>query len=123
MRISEDEFEAAVGKALASIPARFRSALDNVALAMADEPEGHELEALEHCGGSELLGLYQGVPLPARSTGYRGVMPDVITIFKGPHERVCSMREQLVRQIRITVLHELGHYFGFDDDWLHAHGY
>ena len=50
-------------------------------------------------------------------------MPEIITISKGPHERVCATRDDLRRQIRKTVLHELGHYFGFDDDYLHAHGY
>ena len=50
-------------------------------------------------------------------------MPDVITLLKGPHERLCSTPEQLRRQIRKTVLHEIGHYFGFDDEYLHAHGY
>ena len=113
MRISDDEFDAAVAEALDGVPERFKAA---------DEPTDRERGTMADPRG-ELLGLYQGVPLPQRTTGYSGVLPDIITIFKGPHERVCGSRAQLVGQIRKTVLHEIGHYFGFDDDYLHAHGY
>lgn len=122
MRISDDEFERAIEQALAELPDRFMRVLDNVGIAMADEPNERERAAM--CGAhAELLGLYEGVPLPQRFTGYSGVMPDVITLFKGPHERLCATPEQLRAQVRITVLHEIGHYFGFDDEYLHAHGY
>ncbi len=122
MKMSDDEFERAIEDALAGVPARFRQVLDNVGIAMAQEPNERELNTMCAAGG-ELLGLYEGVPVTRRTTGYSGVMPDVITIFKGPHERVCATRRQMVEQIRKTVLHEIGHYFGFDDDYLHAHGY
>ncbi|QOL35523.1 metallopeptidase family protein [Bifidobacterium lemurum] len=122
MRMTDDEFAAAVEEALDSIPERFREVLDNVGIAMADEPNERELASM--CGShGELLGLYEGVPITQRTTSYGGVMPDIITIFKGPHERVCSTRQQLVHQIGITVIHEIGHYFGLDDDYLHSHGY
>ncbi|OZG69398.1 Zn-dependent protease [Bifidobacterium eulemuris] len=122
LRMTDDEFAAAVEEALDSIPERFREVLDNVGIAMADEPNERELASM--CGShGELLGLYEGVPITQRTTSYGGVMPDIITIFKGPHERVCSTRQQLVRQIGITVIHEIGHYFGLDDDYLHSHGY
>ncbi len=122
MKMSDDEFERAIEDALAGIPARFRQVLDNVGIAMAQEPNERELNTMCAAGG-ELLGLHEGVPVTRRTTGYSGAMPDVITIFKGPHERVCATRRQMVEQIRKTVLHEIGHYFGFDDDYLHAHGY
>lgn len=122
MRISDDEFDRAVAEALDGVPERFKSVLDNIAITVADEPEPRELGTMEDPGG-ELLGLYQGVPLTRRTTGYSGVMPDIITVFKGPHERACRTRGQLIAQIRTTVLHEIGHYFGFDDEYLHAHGY
>ncbi len=122
MKMSDDEFERAIEEALAGIPARFGQVLDNVGIAMAQEPNERELNTMCAAGG-ELLGLYEGVPVTRRTTGYSGAMPDVITIFKGPHERVCATRRQMVEQIRKTVLHEIGHYFGFDDDYLHAHGY
>lgn len=120
--MTDDEFATTIEEALAGIPERFRRVLDNVGLAMADEPTERERATMEdQC--DELLGLYEGVPLPQRTTGYAGAMPDVITVFKGPHERICATHAEMVEQIRITVIHEIGHYFGFDDDYLHAHGY
>ena len=127
MHMSDDEFEVAVEEALANVPERFHRVFENVGVAVEDEPSERELSSAD-CdmadGGGELLGLYEGVPLPLRTaTGYGGVLPDIITVFKGPHERVCRSRAEMVRQIRLTVLHEIGHYFGFDDEYLHAHGY
>ena len=120
--ISDEEFEHEVEAAIDSLPDRFKRALDNVGIAVADEPNERERATMQRqC--DELLGLYEGVPITRRFTGYSGVMPDIITMYKGPHERVCATRDDLRRQIRKTVLHELGHYFGFDDDYLHAHGY
>ena len=119
---SDEEFEHEVETAIDSLPDRFKRALDNVGIAVADEPNERERATMQRqC--DELLGLYEGVPITRRFTGYSGVMPDIIPIYKGPHERVCATRDDLRRQIRKTVLHELGHYFGFDDDYLHAHGY
>ncbi|NMM99800.1 Zn-dependent protease [Bifidobacterium sp. DSM 109958] len=120
--MTDAEFESAVEEALAGVPERFRRALDNVCVAVADEPDEDERASMCDPDG-ELLGLYRGVPITERTTAYGGVMPDVITVFKGPHERVCRSRAEMVDEIRRTVLHELGHYFGFDDDYLHAHGY
>lgn len=122
MKMSDDEFERAIEDALAGIPDRFKQVLENVGIAMAQEPNERELGTMCDAGG-ELLGLYEGIAITRRTTAYSGVMPDVITIFKGPHERVCATRAQMVKQISKTVLHEIGHYFGFDDAYLHAHGY
>ena len=122
MRISEREFEQAVTEALTSVPQRFKDVLHNIAITVDDEPTPEQLRTMTH-GHGELLGLYQGIPITQRGTGYAGVMPDVITIFRGPHERVCSTHRELVVQIQKTVLHEIGHYFGFDDAYLHSHGY
>ncbi|EFA23232.1 metallopeptidase family protein [Bifidobacterium gallicum] len=123
MHMTEDEFAQAVHEALEQVPDRFQQALHNIAITVADEPTAQQKADTNCTDGGELLGLYQGIPLPQRTTGYAGVMPDVITIFKGPHERVCQTKDQMVHQIGITVLHELGHYFGFDDAYLHSHGY
>lgn len=122
MHMSDQEFESAVEEALATIPSRFTEALSNIAIAWDYEPTANELGGL-NCSDGELLGLYTGVPITQRTTSYSGVMPDMITIFKGPHERVCATRQDMVEQIGKTVIHEIGHYFGFDDDYLHAHGY
>ncbi|NEG96880.1 Zn-dependent protease [Bifidobacterium sp. SMB2] len=122
MHISDQDFENAIEEALSLLPERFHRALANIGIAMDDEPNERELATMEDPHG-ELLGLYEGIPLPQRTNSYGGVMPDIITIFKGPHERICNTHEELVTQIRKTVMHEIGHYFGFDDDYLHAHGY
>ncbi len=122
MRMSDDEFESVLEEALDAIPERFKQALNNIAIAWDYEPNARELATMEHSGG-ELLGLYTGVPITKRTTSYSAVMPDVITIFKEPHERTCPSHEAMVEQIGKTVIHEIGHYFGFDDGYLHAHGY
>lgn len=122
MHISDDEFERAIEQVLDDLPERFARVLENVGIVVADEPNERELATMSNpCG--ELLGLYEGIPITKRTTGYSGVMPDVITLFKGSHERVCSTQAELRQQIRKTVLHEIGHYFGFDDEYLHSHGY
>lgn len=123
MHISDEEFESAIEEALAGIPDRFRNALSNIGIAWAYEPDDRERGTMEHPDDDELLGLYEGVPLTERTSGYGGVMPDIITVFKGPHERLCDSREMMVAEIRTTVIHEIGHYFGLDDDYLHAYGY
>ncbi len=129
-RMSDDEFESVIEEALESIPEKFLEALENVAIVMEDEPGEYHLEALEapdFLGASyfddELLGLYDGIPLTERDDYYDGDIPDVITIFKGPHERSFASREQVVEEIGKTVIHEIGHYFGIDDERLYEMGY
>ena len=74
--------------------------------------------------GGELLGLYVGVALPDRGDGYGwGSLPDRIYLFSGPIQRLSRTREEVVEQIRVTLLHEIGHYFGIDDDRLHELGW
>lgn len=129
-RMTDSEFESAVEEALERIPERFLDALENVAVVVEDEPNGYHLDALDDpdCLGAsmvddELLGLYDGVSLPDRADGYDGDIPDVITVFKGPHERCFGSREEVVEEIGKTVVHEIGHYFGIDDARLHEMGY
>lgn len=75
-------------------------------------------------GPDELFGLYEGIALTERGEDYGMCpVPDVITIFKGPHERSFDSREQVVQEIGKTVIHEIGHYFGLDDDKLYEMGY
>lgn len=122
--MTDEEFEGAVQEALDGMPDQFMDALENVAIMVQDEPEAYQLEELgaEDAPG-ELLGLYEGVNLLERADGYDMDLPDVITIFKGPHERLFSSRDEVVSQARKTVIHEIGHYFGLDDDRLHEMGY
>jgi predicted Zn-dependent protease with MMP-like domain len=115
------EFERVVGEALDSLPKRFADLVENVVIAVEDEPSEEDLEALaddghdEAEGEAELLGIYRGVALTERSHDMT-LLPDEIAIFRGPINRICRTRAEAVREVRETVIHELGHYFGLDDD-------
>ncbi len=109
-----DEFDTLVGEALDSIPAALGKAMRNVGVFVEDESPA---------GMPELYGLYQGIPLTERGDWYAGVLPDRITIYRGPVLRHCYTRDQVVEQIRITVVHEVAHHFGIDDHTLGEHGY
>jgi predicted Zn-dependent protease with MMP-like domain len=102
------EFDRIVERAFAGIPARFRVRMKNVALVVEPEPPPMP-------GGGTLLGLYQGRPLTARSVFESFAMPDRITIFQGPHERMARSPEHLERLVEETVWHEIAHYFGMDE--------
>lgn len=98
------EFDELVEKAMTVIPARFRRKLSNVAFIVEAEPPR-----------PGLLGLYQGRPLPRRSTGDSFTLPDRITLYQGPHERLARDRHDLLRLVRDTIWHEVAHYFGMDE--------
>jgi predicted Zn-dependent protease with MMP-like domain len=120
VQVSEDEFESLVADALDSIPEELAEEFDNVAVVVEDWPTTEQL------GGRSgtLLGLYEGVNVTRRSPlGYAGVMPDRITIFKGPLCARARDRDELAAQGRVTVLHEVGHYFGLDDRRLRELGW
>ena len=120
MQVSEDEFESLVADALDEIPEELASELRNVAVVVEDWPTTEQL----HGRSGTLLGLYEGIDTTRRSPlGYTGVMPDRITIFRGPLSARARTREELAAQVRVTVLHEVGHYFGLDDDRLHELGW
>lgn len=110
---SDEEFEQLVEQAVVAIPERFATHLNNVAFLVDDEPSREQLGrgGLLH-GRGTLLGLYEGIPLPARNGGYSGVVPDVITVFRRPHEWVARDAEDLRRLVHETVWHEVAHYFG-----------
>lgn len=108
------EFERLVEEALASLPPQFAELLDNVAVVVEEEPGDDDLEALED-PDNELLGIYRGVALTRRSHDMLPMLPDQIAIFRGPILRVARSRRDAVDEIRDTVIHELGHYFGLHD--------
>src|SRR5690625_1065265 len=114
MPLSSEEFEDAVGDALDSIPPALTAMMDTVVVLVEDDPPADELQ---------LLGLYEGVPLTERDSGWAAVLPDSITIFRNPLIAMTDTREELVRQITITVVHEIAHHFGIDDDRLDALGW
>jgi predicted Zn-dependent protease with MMP-like domain len=115
--LSREEFEAAVADALDAMPADLMRQLDNVAFFVEDEPAP---------GEPELLGLYEGVALTERDNGWGMVnlnLPDRIVLFRGPLMRLCADREELLTEIQVTVVHEIAHHFGIDDDRLHDLGW
>ena len=118
--MSPQEFDRLVAEAYAHIPARFRKRLKNVALLMEAEPSPQQLSRNRVARGSTLLGLYEGRPLTTRSVFEPFAMPDRITIFQGPHERLARSTEDLVRMVQDTVWHEVAHYFGMDEAQVRA---
>jgi predicted Zn-dependent protease with MMP-like domain len=113
--MSAAEFEAAVGDALDEVPADLMALLDNVVFLVEDEPPADD---------PDLLGIYDGVPLTERGDAWAsGSLPDRITIYRGPLTRMCEDRDELLDEIAITVVHEIAHHFGIDDDRLHELGW
>jgi predicted Zn-dependent protease with MMP-like domain len=115
--LSRAEFERVVNEALESLPKRFAQMVENVVIAVEDEPSDEDLESIDDDGDddSELLGIYRGVALTERTHDMQ-LLPDEIAVFRGPINRVARTRDEAVREVRETVIHELGHYFGLDDD-------
>jgi predicted Zn-dependent protease with MMP-like domain len=111
-------FEEIVESAVEGLPPELANLIDNVAILVEDWPE--HSEPLAH--GGTLYGLYEGVPLTRRGMDYHGALPDRITIFRGPLERDFPP-EELEEQVRVTVVHEVAHHFGFDDGQLDELGW
>ncbi len=111
-------FEQLVEDALADLPGDFADKLDNVSVVIEDLATPEQLAQVEMNDPHQLLGLYEGVPLPRRARGYAGALPDRISIFRVPIEEMCRTDEQVRKLVRDTVMHELGHYFGMDDEML-----
>lgn len=115
--LTRAEFEGVVGEALDSLPKRFADLVENVVVSVEDEPGDEDLQSGEDDAeaDTELLGIYRGVALTDR-THDDPLLPDEIAIFRGPINRVSNSREDAVDEVRQTVIHELGHYFGLGDD-------
>lgn len=117
------DFERALRRALDDLPEMFRDALRNVAVVVEDWPPGWLLDELEIPPDDTLYGFYHGIPLPERSVSDSGNLPDKISVYRGPLEEDFPDRAELIRQIRTTLLHEIGHYFGMDEEDLSRLGY
>jgi len=113
--VTPAEFDRIVEQACKRIPGRFRKRLDNLAITVAMEPSAAQLARGRVGPGSTLLGLYEGRPLTRRSVFEPWAMPDRITIFQGPHERMARSPEHLLELVSATVWHEIAHYFGLDE--------
>jgi predicted Zn-dependent protease with MMP-like domain len=114
LEVSEEEFADLVGRALAGLPEELAARMRNVGVFIEDEAPPED---------PGLLGLYEGIPLTERDSWYSGVLPDSVTIFKNPILRMCRDHDEVVDEVRITVVHEIAHHFGIDDDRLHELGY
>ena len=116
--MDDTEFEEHVDAALEALPPEFAARLSNVAVIVEPRPTSHHRRVAGIKPWQTLYGLYQGIPLTARSHNYGLVAPDVITIFSEPLRRDFPAPEQLRAQIRRTVVHEIAHHLGMSDDWL-----
>ncbi|NJN64464.1 MAG: tetratricopeptide repeat protein [Acidobacteria bacterium] len=122
-RVRREDFDKVVQQALRELPEAIRRHLANVSVIVDELPRREDLTEFEPPLEPSLLGLYVGVPLPDRSLADPPRLPDRIYIYKRNLERICPDRETLLEQIRITVLHEIGHYLGWDEDDLAERGY
>lgn len=118
MVLTREEFETALSEAVAAIPPRFANLIQNVAIEIEDEPTFEEQRKTKP--GLELLGLYRGVPLTLRGSS-APVLPDRITIYRGPICRAAHSHEEILAEIRDTIIHEIGHYFGLTDEEMPHH--
>jgi len=116
-------FEKLVQEALDRIPSEFQSAMKNVAVVIQDRPGPEADEDIDGEEGGSLYGLYQGVPLPDRAADDSGSTPDIIFLYQKSLEEDFPNRKDLIREIEITVVHEIAHYFGFDEEALERYGY
>ena len=114
VHLSEPEFDDLVASALDRIPAPLADLMDNVVVLVEDEPPPEE---------EGVLGLYVGTPLTERDSGYTFRPPDQVFVYRGPLLRMCEDAEDLEEEIAITVVHEIAHHFGIDDEQLHAWGW
>jgi predicted Zn-dependent protease with MMP-like domain len=118
--VNKQDFYELVERALEELPPELAELLENVAIVVEDWPEySTPLVSAEE---DVLYGLYEGVPLTERGAGYYGFLPDKITIFRGPLERDYP-KDELEEQVRITVVHEIAHYFGFDEERIEELGW
>jgi predicted Zn-dependent protease with MMP-like domain len=118
MKLTRKEFEELVVLALKRLPKFFKKKMKNVDVVVEDRASGDLLSEMRLRSPFELLGLYQGVPLDRRGFYYGNVLPDKITLFQIPIESICKTREEIEEKVKEVVIHEVGHYFGLDDERL-----
>jgi predicted Zn-dependent protease with MMP-like domain len=117
--MTRKQFEAVVERALLRLPRAFKEKLANIIVVVEDWPDDEILEEMGIEPPDTLYGLYRGVDLTQRDSTYGNVLPDTVTIYQGPIEEDCESEEEMAEVIRDTVVHEIGHYFGLDDDTMH----
>jgi predicted Zn-dependent protease with MMP-like domain len=119
MRLTDEQFEQLVAEAVDSLPPYFLEQMKNIEILVEQRPSQATLRRMNLAPGNTLLGLYEGVPLTERTSGYMLVAPDLITIFQAPIEQVTNGDPEAIReQVRHTVIHEIAHHFGISDERL-----
>lgn len=118
IQVSDEQFSELVANAIDSLSKQMNAA-NNVGVVIADDPTPVQREELRLRGNETLFGLYEGIPLTRRNNNYSGVLPDKITLFKGPLTMSVSTIPELQEQIRHTLWHELAHHFGLNHDRIH----
>jgi predicted Zn-dependent protease with MMP-like domain len=113
VQMGPERFEDLVSEALDLIPPDLAAAMDNVVVLVADR----------HPQDPELLGLYEGIALTERDSNYSGALPDTVTIFRESLLEICETEQDVVEEVAITVIHEMAHHFGIDDERLHELGW
>jgi len=121
--VSKQRFAELVEEALRELPQPFAQHLEEVSVEIKDRPTAKQLKNSGLEKDDLLLGLYVGHPMTERSVEYSGVLPDAIYIFQEDVELASDSEKELVEQVRVTVLHEIGHHFGMDEDDLDKLGY
>jgi predicted Zn-dependent protease with MMP-like domain len=116
------QFEQIIVEALQQLPPQFRDAIDNLDIEVQWRPSPSELRRAGIRRSHTLFGIYLGVPLPQRSSGYSMALPDKIIIYQEPHELACATEGEMVEQVRKTLLHEIGHYLGIEEGRLRELG-
>ncbi len=114
IEMTRERFEELVAEALDGVPPELSALIDNVVVLVEDEPPADD---------PDLLGFYDGTPLTQRDSMYAGVLPDRITVYRNPTLVMCTSEDEVVDEVNITVVHEIAHHFGIDDDRLHELGY
>ena len=114
IEMSRERFEELVSEALDTVPEELTRLIDNCVVLVEDDPPADD---------PELLGLYEGIPITERDSTYVMTVPDRITIFRNPTLAMCESDEEVVDEVGITVVHEIAHHFGIDDERLHELGY
>ena len=122
-RVSKQRFAELVEEALRELPEPFAAHLEEVSVEIKDRPTDKQLKDQGLEDDELLLGLYVGHPMTERSVEYSGMLPDAIYVFQEDIELVSRSEKELIQQVRTTVLHEIGHHFGMDENDLDDLGY
>jgi len=123
MKLSREKFEAAVERAIGRVPKEIRDHMNNLVICVEPNPSRELLKDMDTPDDEMLFGLYTGIPLPERSATEPPLHPDKILIFQEPLEEWCESLDELESEIEITVVHEVAHFLGIDDDRLAELGY